>query len=331
MSPRQRKTNNESSRQPLEKATNRLGVTSTESRTQRGKAILEAWDKSRQPFILYLRKFNLTMYHGPDSRMLLENHFSSTLSLHSIGVLTVVDPAEVPLPGAYGHGAPALAVADDQWQSAVSELISKAEMIVSEVPLLGRGAALELEMCIEAGKIDQTVVIIPPPGGVFEALDDVPPINSFPRVIHLDELPELHAVSHFVFRDLVDRVSAIADLEASNRLAMVDAGRLRERFPVTFAGLREGYEKAAADYETVGQLRRSSRSYFRALVVAAAQQNDAAIAAISEEVARLALALGDRAAAVNYLKGGIKFAGQTDDKPRLQRLKEQLRQLEATE
>lgn len=263
--------------------------------------------------------------------MLLENHLWATLSLHRIGVLTIVNSEEVRLPGALGHGAPALVVSNDRWQGVVSDLIAKAEMIVCEVPVLTPGAGFELSTCVEKGKVAQTIVIIPSPDGPFAPLDDEPQIKSFPRVIYYDELPELGAVNHFVFRDLVDRARAIAGLEPSERRAVVDAGQLRERFPVTFAGLREGYESAAADYEAAGQPRKAARSYFRALVVAVAQQNDAALAAISEEVARLALAMGDRPAAVNYLKGGIKFAERAGDEVRRQRLNEQLRQLDATE
>src|SRR5262249_26619778 len=105
-------------------------------------------------------------------------------------------------------------------------------------------------------------------------------------------------------------------------------GQLGTRFPVTFAGLLEGYEKAAVGYEAVGQQRRAARSYFRALVVSAAQRNYGATAAISEEIARLALTMGDRQAAVNYLKGGIASAGLAGDEPRRKRLTGQLRQID---
>ena len=138
------------------------GVTSTSNRVARGEALLREWHESRQPFILYLRSYRVIMYHGPDNRMLLENHLWATLQLRSIGVLTIVDPNEVPLPGAYGHGAPALSVADDKWQTTVSDLIKMAEMIVFEVPVLSRGAAFELKVCAESGNLGQAVVIIPP-------------------------------------------------------------------------------------------------------------------------------------------------------------------------
>lgn len=315
-------------REPLTGSPKLHGVTSEESRSQRAKAILKGWDESRQPFMLYLRKFSVTMYHGPDQRMLLENHFWATLSLHRIGVLTIIDPAEIPLPGAFGHGAPALAVSNDQWQAVVSDLIEKAEMIVSEVPLLSAGAAFELRTCVEKGKVAQTIVIIPSLDGPFPLIDDHPVIKDFPRAIYSDELPELGAVNHFVFRDLVDRMRAIACLEPSERLALVEAGQIGERFPVTFAGLREGYEKAAVDYEATAQQGKAARAYFRALVMAWVQKNYGAAALICEEIARLAVDTGDRRAAVNYLKGGITSAGLAGDELRQQRLTEKLRQLD---
>jgi len=69
----------------------------------------------------------MTMYHG--SGFLLENHLWATLSLHRIGVLTIVEPGGVGLPGARGHHARALEVSDDRWQSVVSDLIGKADMM----------------------------------------------------------------------------------------------------------------------------------------------------------------------------------------------------------
>jgi len=80
----------------------RPGVTSSEDRTRRAAEVLRSWEESRAPFVLYFRTFSVTMYHGPEQRMLLENHFWATLSLHRVGVLTVVDPREVPLVGAFG-------------------------------------------------------------------------------------------------------------------------------------------------------------------------------------------------------------------------------------
>lgn len=130
------------------------------------------------------------------------------------------------------------------------------------MPLLGPGVEFELNTCVEKAKIHQTVVIIPQAESPFRALDDEPPAKMFPRVIHHDEVPDLDAVSHFVFRDLVDRARAIASLEPSERRALVDTGQLAARFPVTFEGLCDGYKRLAADYETSGQRPKATRSYF---------------------------------------------------------------------
>jgi hypothetical protein len=161
--------------------------------------------------------------------------------------------------------------------------------------------------------------------------DDQPPVTAFPRVIHSDEVPDLDAVDHFVFRDLADRARAIAQLAPAERRALADAGQLESRYPVSFEGLREGYERLAAQYEASGLPRKAARSYFRALVVATAREDDGAIATISEQIARLALATGDRPAAVSYLKGGIEFARRAGDEQRQRRLERQLRDLEPAE
>jgi hypothetical protein len=74
---------------------------------------------------------------------------------------------QVAMPGAYGHGASALAVPNERWQEVVSDLVGKAEMIVAEVPVLTPGAQFELETGVEKGRIGQTVVTIPSPGARF--------------------------------------------------------------------------------------------------------------------------------------------------------------------
>ena len=55
------------------------------------------------------------------------------------------------MPGAYGHGASALAMPNERWQEVVSDLIGKAEMIVAEVPVLtaARCAVRARDLCRE--------------------------------------------------------------------------------------------------------------------------------------------------------------------------------------
>ncbi|MFO1458357.1 MAG: hypothetical protein U1G08_03040 [Verrucomicrobiota bacterium] len=280
------------------------------------------------------------MYHGPAQRMLLENHLWATLSLHGIGVLTIVDPKEIPLPGALGHGAPALQLSNEEWQDVAVDLIKKAEIIVSEVPALTPGARFELDTCVAQGKAGVTVVVIPSPDGpISPLLDDDPTIAHLPRVISYDELPEVGAFNHFVFRDLVDRARGIARLAPDERRRMVENGEAIQRFPLTFEGLREGYEQMADFYKGAGNFPRAARAYFRALVVAKlkgelaatglpVQDDTARLAVISEEIAGMAISMNDQSTARNYLRGGIRLADAAGDTPRRERLEERLRQLE---
>jgi hypothetical protein len=215
-------------------------------------------------------------------------------------------------------------------------------MIISEVPVLSSGAKFELETCAERGRNGKTIVVIPSPEGPFPLLDDEEPITRFPRAIWYDELPAVGAKDHFVFRDLIARMRVIAELEPAERLALIAAGRFAAQYPVTFDGLREGYEQAATDYERQGAIAKAARSNFRALVVANMKidlasaglilrsDDEAARIVIAERIAHLNLLMGNRSAAANYLKGALRFAAAVGDERRLHDLQRQLQQLEMT-
>lgn len=302
----------------------------TKRRIARGKAVVDEWERTRQPFLLYFRTFHITMYHGPEQRMLLENHFWATLLLYGVNVLTVADPNEDPLPGAYGHGAPALLVAPAEWQDTVAALIPKASVVVSEIPILTPGAEFELRTCQDAGQLLKTIPIIPSPDGPFPPLDDDPRIKDLPRSVHYDELPELDACDHFVWRDLIERAREIAALDPNERVALANAGELERRFPITFAGLREGYEETGAQFEAAGAYRRAGRSYFRAIVVATMLRQVERAALNCESIARVAIRVNDKSAAVNYLRGGVRLADQAGEEELRCRMEETLRSIEAS-
>ena len=130
------------------------------------------------------------------------------------------------MPGAYGHGASALAMPNERWQEVVSDLIGKAEMIVAEVPVLtARCAVRARDLCREgenrANRCDYSVARRP-----FPLLDDEETIKQFPRVLWDDEMPAVGAKDSFVFRDLIARAGAMAQLEQAERIALVDSGRV---------------------------------------------------------------------------------------------------------
>jgi hypothetical protein len=296
------------------------GITSLENRDKRARQILARWEESRLPFILYLRSFRVTIPHGGGYH--LENHFYAlhSLNVNRVGVLTIVDPDEVPLPGARGHGAPALVLKNDEWKATVADLIPKAAMIVSEVPVLSGGAAFELQACIDQRRRAGTVVIIPPPDSVIEALDDHPLISNFPRVLWSDELPDLSPSQLFVFRDLLERAIVIAKLPPDERRRLTDSGELLSRFPIILENLHQGYEAFAAGYLERGELARAARTYFRAIVAASANKDTEALVVLAEKTAHVQLAMGDRDRARNYLEGAARFARELNDLQRISRL-----------
>jgi hypothetical protein len=118
----------------------------------------------------------------------------------------------------------------------------------------------------------------------------------------------------------------MARLDPSERLRMVEANETSTRFPLTFEGLREGYERTSVEHEWQGDLERASRAAFRALVVAsmkitlaakgvfAASADETARIDIAERVAHMNLLMGNRTGALNYLKGAVDLARKAGTK-----------------
>ena len=151
-------------------------------------------------------------------------------------------------------------------------------------------------------------------------------------------MPAVGAKDHFVFRDLIARAGAMAQLERAERIALVDSGRVLEQFPVSFEGLRERYEQARRSTNDTAPCE-AARSNFRALVVATMKIELASEGVIvgSDDVATripiverivLNLAMDNRPAALNYLKWAMKLASDAGGERRLQDLQRQLQQLE---
>ena len=149
------------------------------------------------------------------------------------------------------------------------------------------------------------------------------------------------AKDHFVFRDLIARAGAMAQLERAERIALVDSGRVLEQFPASFEGLRERYEQARRTTNDTAPCE-AARSNFRALVVATMKielasegvivgSDDVATRiSIVQRIAHLNLAMDNRTAALNYLKWAMKLASDAGDESRLQDLQRQLQQLKTT-
>ena len=82
----------------------RFGVTSTVHRFRRAQAVLQAWDESRKPFLLLFEDIPPRCIMGRRNECRLR--IICGLPCRSMDwSLTIVDPKEIPLPGALGHGA----------------------------------------------------------------------------------------------------------------------------------------------------------------------------------------------------------------------------------
>ena len=163
--------------------------------------VLDAYRLSGTPFLLYLRTFRIIQaYDG----ILMEAHLQSELAPLGANVLRVQqvggEPDDVVHIGGnfevlgkyratrgevdalFSGEIPGLAMRHETWRDAIKELIASAELIVSELQFLTPGVGDELRACIDAGKADQTVLILPV--GPFPSAGHTDELAEFPRGIH---------------------------------------------------------------------------------------------------------------------------------------------------
>jgi hypothetical protein len=156
----------------------------------------------RKPFILYLRKFDVTVLHkaallGP---ALLEVGLYDILP-ESWNMLTIQDSTEAAAYTGSGHAfdrtVPALELGNDQWEEVARWLIANARAIVSECLMLSHGVRKELEIIDELGRNGRTLLVLPT--GPLARIDDDPLIQRFPNfvpaggmdAVELSEIPFL--------------------------------------------------------------------------------------------------------------------------------------------
>ena len=196
----------------------------------------------RAPSNFHLRSFRVTIYHGPDQWVLLEeiifgDTFASTCHrcADDRGCSTRLR-CRVPM-GMHVH---------PRWRCRTSAgkrwcRISRDDRCRS-AGADARWAVRARDRCREgenrANRCDYSVARCP-----FPLLDDEETIKQFPRVLWDHELPAVGAKDHFVFRDLI-AVRAPWHSSSGPRIALVDSGRVLEQFPASFEGLRERYEQA---------------------------------------------------------------------------------------
>src|SRR4029450_4982360 len=127
--------------------------------------VIEDFARDGVPYVLYLRAFGWEAQHGPDDarRELLETHLVDRAARIGANVLTIQSPGGSVLL----RRAPALALPDDEWQRYTRNLISDADLVVSEALTLSPGVRTELAYAFETGAIERIALLVHATGCVF--------------------------------------------------------------------------------------------------------------------------------------------------------------------
>jgi tetratricopeptide (TPR) repeat protein len=220
-----------------------------------------------------LRTYGVTQLFGETDGQrgrLFENILAEALEPAGIGVIQV----QLPKPGGMADvlydpqaehftvQAASLVLHAEHWAPSAISLIVGAELIVVLVPDVTPGVRLELDAVAAAGRSDRTVVLVSGEdlGGpedrtvVMTDKDEVPDtsetlwlpvLRNFPRVLWVGDLDPAAPLDSFMFRDLVDRLHAIAALAPDVRHRLTNEGGLNAAHPVSLTGVLEGYEALA--------------------------------------------------------------------------------------
>jgi hypothetical protein len=216
-------------------------------------SVLRESDADGTPFVLYLRKYDIHVLHGPTQpeRRSVDEMLIDALP-DGARILSVQEspPGEV-IRSVWSPRMPSLYLQEtEDWKSIVQPIIYRAELIVSEFTFLSEGVRWELETCRAFGKHHQTVLIVPPPRTAFAPLDHLRPLDQFPRVLWADHLFTERLSEAFVLKDLLERVATIARLPAQERLKLFAEDGLKARVPISYEGVLAGYRARANDWET---------------------------------------------------------------------------------
>jgi tetratricopeptide (TPR) repeat protein len=271
--------------------------------------ILERHEQAGSPFALFLRTYGASQLYvdGPDGdpTSKLENLLWDHLNARGIGLIAVQDRAD-PLNDVsslsafwFKQTAPALQLTDAGWFEAVREMMARAELIVAECQFLTPGLEQELKALIEARRAERTVLLLPvsPP---FESLDDRPTIAPFVRAIHADAVNWKSPFDRFPFSDLISRLTAISELDAGERLALLRADGLDSRFPISPGDALMGLEELAADHRKAGRRAQAAFCYSRLVQIARQAGSHRFTAGYLASLAPGRFAIGD-------FKGGLDW------------------------
>jgi hypothetical protein len=234
--------------------------------------LLAAYERERRPFALFLRTFHALELEIGYQRPLENDIRASLWKRLQLNVITVQinNPSvdyECSPPGLNPRRRwlPALILDEQFWLEGVRHVLERADIIVSELALETPGAMAELKACHEGGHADRTIVVLPqalspavemrPEGGIVYLPPQITPTqvgSEFLRTIFTNNLDLEDPLGAFVFRDLVQRMAAIAHLHVKKRIALHKADKINDTFPVTFSGVAKGYDKLARECLALG-------------------------------------------------------------------------------
>lgn len=222
--------------------------------------VIEEFTGDGVPYVLYLRKFDLHVLHGPDDlhRELLENYLLDEVTKLGANLVSIQEPGDAAASYvedniAFARRAPALSLGGD-WAKYARALIADADLIVSECLMLSPGVRSELEFAFRNGAIERVALVLPPPGSSLAPVDDDPAVQYVLRAVYTSELFNTAFLDSFVVADLIERLTRIAALPVSQRRALArDRNRKLREYPVTWAGVATGYKAQAGAQEFVDQ------------------------------------------------------------------------------
>jgi tetratricopeptide (TPR) repeat protein len=199
--------------------------------------------------------------------------------------------------------APSLWMADEVWLENVTYLLHRAECIIVLLSLATPGVLEELDTIVAAGRADRTVVLVTAEdigtvdrtvvmidGEVLPDTTEVmemPNLLAFPRVLWVGDVARPDVLHTFVFADLIERLKAIKAKAGPERRNSIEAGTLDRELPVTWKGIREGYERLAIE-SRAGKRSHLAAQYFGTAASIAMQDEDVT-GAIEATIAQLAL------------------------------------------
>ena len=213
--------------------------------------VIEDFNAKGSPFAIYFRKFDITVTHGPleFGPELIENKLFDRMP-PGTGLITIQSHDDI---GTEYSGmdifsdrnAPSLLLDDGNWKQVVTELIPKADLIVSECYFLSDGVRFELEQAYQSDSWDRTILILPPQKGLFPLIDNDPLVQMFPRCIWADALHNQPLAVANEMSDLLQRMAKIAALPEQERIPLKDRGAKNKAFPIDLLPIAEYYEITA--------------------------------------------------------------------------------------